>query len=348
MTKKGALLLILVSVVVVAVMIWQLRGRSHILGRPYATPAQRKHDVIDRLSGQTSAMSGHAKAKSPLIVNGLSLTKGDQDNLAKITSAFGAPISFYGKVTDQYGEPVPDAKIHYSAADQYFGNSSKYEGTSASDGSFSINGIKGAGLYVSVYKNGYDGTPKSGGGFGYGVPTGNRPPTGDNPAVFILRKKGPTKPLIVVSSRQYEVAKTGEPVRVSLKTGRKIITGQSDIEVRSWVRDGMKDEKGRFEWRCSISVPDGELARRQDDSVFEAPEVGYEATDEIKMTLLDDKWKRDLGRDYFVRLHDNTYALVKIEMMAGGNYNFFLLESYLNPTVGDRNLEFDPAKQVNK
>ncbi len=234
MTNRSALFFLLSAIVIAAALI------SVCASRWYKGPVQlsAKQEVqekraTDRLRDDEISSSSHkSQAKPPPSVRGLDLTKNDQDNLAKIITAFNAPISFYGRVIDQYGQPVSDAKIHYSAADQYFGDSSKREGTSAADGTFSINGIKGAGLYVSVYKDGYDGTPRSGAGFGYGVPTGNRPPSEASPAVFLLRKKGLAVPLLVISSRQYEIPKTGQSVGVSLKTGRKVAIEQADIEVQ--------------------------------------------------------------------------------------------------------------------
>ena len=273
------------------------------------------------------------------------LTSVDRDKIGRIVTVFSAPISFFGKVLDQYGEPIPDAKIHYSAADQYFGSGSKYEGVSDVNGRFSISGIKGAGLYVSVYKGGYQETEASGGSFGYGMPSGRQPPSKEEPAVFVLRKKGPTEPLVVVSSRQYEVPKTGEPVAVNLRTGRKARTDRGDIQVESWVDEQSKDQLNHFDWKCRVSVPGGGLMERNDPLVFEAPEDGYIPSVDIVMPQSAKQWKPRVEKDYFVRLADNNYAHLKLEMHAGGSYNFFVLESYLN-LAGSRNLESDPNKAI--
>lgn len=334
--------------VAVAILVLFLLIIIYVIGQlgPYDVTRKITENSPDLAS---SAAPPQAKVMRPgnvPDVPGANLSQRDKNNIAKIMAAFSARIDFYGKVIDQYGQGVPGAKIHYSAADQYFGNSSKYEGVSAPDGSFSLEGIKGAGLYVSVYQDGYDGLPQSGGSYGYGVPSGNRPPTKENPAIFVLRKKGPTQPLRVISSRQYEISKTGQSVNVNLNNARKVGADEGDIQVETWVIDQAKDEQGRFDWRFRVSAPGGGLIERQDNFVFNAPESEYRTSDEIDMPRSKDRWKRDIERDYFVRLRDNRYAHIKIEMMVGGSYNFFVLESYLNPTPGDRNLEFDPAKQI--
>jgi hypothetical protein len=274
------------------------------------------------------------------------LPRKDKENLGKIAAAFNAPISFFGKVVDQTGTPIEAAKIYYSAADQYFGKSSKYEGISDSQGLFFIDGIKGAGVYVEVSKPGYERIPnKSYASFGYGVPSGNQPPSRADPAIFVLRKKGAAEPLVVVSSRQFELQKNGTPLGVNLKNGRKTVPGEQGIAVESWIDDDMQDERHRFEWRCRISVPGGGLVERPDNLSFEAPETGYRAFDETYMSQSNPKWKRAVQKDYFVKLQEGAYAHVRLELITGGKHNFCVLESFLNPS-GSRNLEFDPAKQI--
>ena len=162
--------------------------------------------------------------------------------------------------------------------------------------------------------------------------------------MFVLRKKAVGEPLITVSSRQFKIAKTGDQQAVDLTTGKKATFGNTTPAVQSWVNDSAKDEHNRFDWKCRIEVPGGGLVDR-DPGTFAAPEDGYAPIQEINMTRSMADWKDGVERDYFVKLRDNTYARVKFKMMTGGPYNFFVLESYLNPS-GSRNLEHDPAKEI--
>ena len=52
-----------------------------------------------------------------------------------------------------------------------------------------------------------------------------------------------------------------------------------------------------------------------------------------------------MAKQFFVRLADNRYARINFQMITGGDH-FIVLESFLNPTPGNRNLEFDPQKAV--
>src|SRR5205807_1868487 len=113
----------------------------------------------------------------------------------------------------------------------------------------------GAVLTVSVWKKGYyvvDG--QSTGTFAYGLPPDqNRrtPPTKGNPAVFVLRKAGPTDRLIHSESTQIEIPANGVPVNVDLAKGR---IGQGDLQIQSWLGDVAKRP---FSWRFRLAIHTG-------------------------------------------------------------------------------------------
>ena len=262
----------------------------------------------------------------------------DKANIGKILEAFGAPIEFYGKVIDDLGYPVEGATIHYSVADQYFGNSSKYTGTSESGGSFTIGGIKGAGIYVEVSKEGYYRVPdQSYASFGYGVPSGRQPPSKESPAIFVLRRKGKAYPLVHVSSRQINVLDNGRPLNIDLSTGQ---AGRGSLQLESWIGDS---SQRRFDWRYRLSVPGGGLVERNEQFAYEAPIDGYQAAVEVNMPADAERWSSDLNKSYFAKLPDGKYARFSLSLYPGKR-NFVVLESYVNPTPGTRNLEFDPKR----
>ncbi|MFL6585025.1 MAG: carboxypeptidase-like regulatory domain-containing protein [Chthoniobacterales bacterium] len=276
-----------------------------------------------------------------------SSTTADRQNIAKITAAFTAPIAFYGKVVDQTGAAVANAKVYYSAADQYFGKSTKRQGLSDAEGRFSAEGLRGAGLYVEVSKDGYDRIPdQSYSSFGYGVGTAKPPPTKDNPALFVLRKKGSADALIT-SDADVIVAKNGAPTDLSLRTGKAVTVGGGDITVECWTHDEAPDANGHYDWRCRLSVPGGGLLRREDaDLSFDAPVEGYQPSVDFDMAHAAEHWRPDQQGEYWVKLHDNTYGRMKFRITTAGGH-FASVTSFLNPS-GSRNLEFDPKKAIRK
>lgn len=281
-------------------------------------------------------------------VPGRKLSEQDKLNIAKIVQVFSASIDFWGKVIDQHGDPVLGARVHYSAVDKYFKDGTKYEGTSDEQGLFSISNIKGAGLFVSVAKPGYYGTKQSGGSFGYGMPSGEAPPSKQNPAVFVLQKMGETEPLIKLAPGSVLVPKDGTPRKLSLRNerGRLSAASDGDLQVELWSDYQPPPPHGqRYDWRVRISVPNGGLAERATGFTFEAPTGNYAPVLEFDMPAATERWRPSLEKEFFLWLADGCFARVKLNIITGGDH-FVDLESYLNPAPGHRNLEFDPKKAI--
>jgi hypothetical protein len=240
---------------------------------------------------------------------------------------------------------ISDAKIELSPADQWDAGS-KYQQISDANGLFSITGIHGLGLAVEVSKGGYYRLHQSRGTFEYAIKTGNemaphRDP--NEPAIFILRKMGETESLIVVK-KQVSLAKDGTPIHVNLQTGNVSQGNGDDIQVAVWSTD-IPGTRQRYDWHSEISVPGGGLIRSSGEFDFEAPTEGYQSEDTINMPASTPTWSDSFIQQYFVELPGGQYARIQFHLSAGG-YNFLNLTSYLNPTPGDRNLEFDPAKAI--
>ena len=51
-------------------------------------------------------------------------------------------------------------------------------------------------------------------------------------------------------------------------------------------------------------------------------------------------------KDYFAKLPDGRYARFLIRFYPRQQRNFVVMESYVNPNPGDRNLEFDARKAL--
>jgi hypothetical protein len=268
----------------------------------------------------------------------------------EVQSVLLTPITFYGRVVDQNGDPVAGATINYGALDKFDAPGSQYQGESDANGNFSISGIRGAVLRVGAQKNGYymiDG--KSASAFAYGISPDSRrksPPSKNDPAILVLQKMGPTEPLLYLGSRQYKVLKNGQPLELDLQTGRQVEAGKGTIRFERWVNDQTKSMNRRFDWRFRITVPNGGMIERHDQFAFEAPEEGYQTVVEIDMpTSLGSEWRYTVDRSYFIRIRGGLYGRIDATIY-GGHNNSLVLESFINPKPNSRNLEFDPKKIV--
>jgi post-segregation antitoxin (ccd killing protein) len=259
------------------------------------------------------------------------------------SAAFLTPISVYGKVVDQNGNPVSGASVEIGINNNPLPNQkgSTYVKTTDENGLFSLSS-HGIAFSLRAYKEGYYSTKESTGNRNVVVPAkGDTPqPTKDHPAILVLRKQGQTEPLIARRSGQIDVPKTGQPVRIDLATGRS--GDQGNLQIASWVGDY---NQSRFDWRYQLSVPGGGIIERKGSFDFEAPADGYQPTAEINMPATAESWSNGGEKEYFVKLADGRYARFMIRLYPRKR-NFVVIESYVNAAPGSRNLEFDPSNVV--
>jgi len=288
----------------------------------------------------------------------------DPNQQERFLNAFGTPITFWGVVVDQDGAPVKAADIKFFATDVPWdldGASSKYSSISNSSGLFSISGVKGASLGVSVSKEGFDSVKDSD-----GISTSNRLfdysgggaledtlPSESEPAIFVLRRKLAAEQLYHINRDIYDFPTDLASLRIDLRTGESFLISeandsQSTIEIRLWSSPEKRYGDGRnapFDWGFEISSPGGGVKRRMDLNKITAPLNGYES--KIMAEMLGDGannvWTRAMsGIALWVKHQDETYSMVTIELRVGRK-NVLYLESFHNPS-GSQNLEFDPAK----
>jgi len=320
--------------VLIAALIWWLIRPSQVAEQPLSIPRQP--------SAATNAIIPQKRQEN---------LETRRQVVAAIESALNAPITFYGKVVDQNGSPVPFARAAYGLLDKFNESGSNGHVDADANGFFTIQGVRGAAIGVNVSKSGYYQIHKvSDQYFSYGSggdSMSKPPPPRDNPAVFVLQKMGEKVPLVYAGTRYYKVSKDGQPLEVKLETGGQVPVGQGNIRFERWANDSEKNQRGHFDWRLRITVTGGGLIEREGEFQFEAPSNGYQESIEINMpTSLGDKWSYAAKQSFFVKTSDDHYARLHVTIQAGHNTTPLVVDTFLNPTPGDRNLEFDPVKVV--
>lgn len=145
--------------------------------------------------------------------------------------------------------------------------------------------------------------------------------------------------LVSLPPYQSFIARDGTPVRLELVPGNPA----KSMLVRAWTSDHDKTPQGQYDWRLKVSLPAGGLVERRDPAFWEAPENGYVRDWDfaVSRSLPPAEWKNTLGQSFYVKFDDGTYALVNLQMVAGGAH-FVSVKSYLNPAPGSRNLQPPP------
>jgi hypothetical protein len=305
---------------------------SGISNTALSAPSNSVKPRIDEIA--SSAVNLYRGAKRELQVH--EATESGKDE-------WRSPIKFYGKIIDESNAAVSGARIDFSCNDLSPTGTSFYNTTSDGEGLFSISGISGKLLTVSVLKNGYIASKRDNGSFYYSGQNVNFTPDVANPVVFHLRKKGDPAQLIHVQAalgggKGFRIPKDGTPITISLVTGLIASKGTGDLQVECWTGDEQKKRGQKYDWKCRITVPNGGILGYAEEFPFTAPLEGYQPSDEISMLASAGKdWGRSARRNYFAKLANGNYARINFEMIAGGNH-FFTVESFLNPS-GSRNLE---------
>ncbi|MGV3661403.1 MAG: carboxypeptidase-like regulatory domain-containing protein [Prosthecobacter sp.] len=269
---------------------------------------------------------------------------------ARLEAAYQAPITFYGKVADQFGNPVAGANVEMRVNDSSSRKGRVLKLTADAQGVFSIADVAGLSLYVSVSKAGYyrvrtqDGKRGSEDGFAYGEDLGHgiHKPEPGNPAIFLLQKEGVKETLVRQKEVDRRIAKDGSPLQFLLGDGN----ASHAIVLQCWTQDENVITGGQYDWHMKVTVPHGGLIPRVGDFAFEAPQDGYVSADEYTMakSTPSAQWKDFVEKSYFVRFADGVYARVNVRILAYGAHSA-VFSSYLNPKPGSRNLEEDPRKR---
>lgn len=301
--------------------------------------AFRPDRATESVTSRTSEESSSTKPATP--AQGASRTLKQAQTVAGVLAALQTPINLSGRIIDQSGEPVSQAEVRYTATDKFDAKGSDYTLASAEDGTFTISGIKGGVLLVSVSKKGYRqvaGESDAAFAFGIGSDSTRRPPPA-GVAEFRLRKAGEIAPLLHMSSRQITVPSDGSGISVSLNDGKTGPPGRGHLDLTARVGE---TSVRPFDWDFTITVPGGGLVERTNQLAFVAPDAGYVTTAQKGSSKNEDKnWSSRRNGDFFIRLPDNRYGRLRFRFY-GGPRMYVVLESFVNTTPGDRNTESLP------
>ena len=104
-------------------------------------------------------------------------------------------------------------------------------------------------------------------------------------------------------------------------------------------------DMNKYPWKIQVSSPGGGVIESSDDFLYEAPESKY--SDNLSWEVKEGKeWSRDLKRALYVRLKGEIYAAVTLDVKVyHTNKARIVVSSLINPS-GSRNLEYDPAKEI--
>ena len=247
------------------------------------------------------------------------------------------PIEFYGKVVDQFGEPVSDARVNFVWT-TVIGPVPDPKRTvmSGSDGRFKIKGIQGKGISVDILKDGYTYTRNSHGSFEYAAfyQDNFHVPDPNNPVIFRLQKLMGAEPMYVFQPYG-NIAPDGSPLLLDIPSGK--IAANGDISFS--VQFGDKQVEDKIDYTLTIRAQNGAgFVVSQEEFAFNAPESGYQKEMTIRQNITDTNYNRFQNFHFYAKTRNDKYSMVAVEISVPRNPGAIKFDStiYYNPS-GSRN-----------
>lgn len=265
---------------------------------------------------------------------------------AMVAAENARSLDFYGKVIDQHGDPVAGVKVKAGVglivSFDSSGGKDYYTETDTA-GRFSFVGIHGAGVGFILTKEGYT--------FNQRQPASSRPndyvPDPNNPVIFHMWKLKGAEPMVSYSVST-AIPCNGTPTSYDLLTGKKVSSG-GDFVI-TLTRNPVNIDRGQpFDWSVTLSFPGGGLMEVNALYPNEAPADGYQPSVTINMPKDMKNWDAALNRAFYFKIDGGkNYGRMTVNIQADFQPppTYFGAGVHINPTPGDRNLEFDPTQAI--
>jgi hypothetical protein len=257
------------------------------------------------------------------------------------------PIAFYGKVLDQFDQPVAGAEVelNWTTVIGPIPDPQKII-FAAADGCFEITDIQGKGITISVSKDGYLSERDWIQSFEYAAfyQENFHVPDPNNPVLFHLHKLLGAEPMY-----QFELDKgiafSGPPVILDVSTGKLAENGDFAF---SLVLDGRNE--GRPDYTLQLQARNNAgFIMTGERFPFNAPENGYQTAMSIHQKAGETNYNSRQTFHFYAKTHDGKYGVVWFEVNVPGIGDTASCNATIryNPS-GSRNLEFDQNKWINR
>ena len=252
---------------------------------------------------------------------------------------------FYGRVIDQYGQPVTNVEVVGNLVSEYGWRApEKFKQCKThtdAAGLFQFTGLHGAKLGVVPSKPGYE---LGGHGEGFKGPDGAQSSPHDRATFTMWKLRGPEP--MAHADFYSRVPYDGTPAIFNLATGKKAPDGDLRITLlRSPLK--IKREIDKHDWTVKIEMANGGLLVESDPYPNWAPDKGYQSSFESGMSATNVLWSGKFeGKFYFKNARGQFGRLFIILFTDSLRPDTGIgIKTWINPS-GSQNLEFDPKKQI--
>jgi hypothetical protein len=247
-------------------------------------------------------------------------------------------LDLYGKVIDQYGQPVSGAKIQGDVviSEGFMHQRDEVHLTQTDEGgNFSYLGFNGSGLGIWPQKAGYF--------YNLKLPSkrpSNYNPDPNNPVIFTIWKLRGAEPLISYSIDS-KIPFDGTPVTFDIASQK--IDNNGDFRVSLKRSPLMVRRSGEgFDWNLKVEMIHGGLEGENDPYPYWAPDNGYNSFFIIDMSSNNVAWYSHVTEDFYIKNAAGQYGLMHANIYTALTPVRVQFDFTFNPS-GSQNLE--PASQ---
>lgn len=247
------------------------------------------------------------------------------------------PQDFYGKVIDQFGQPITSVEITGELVfntETYGGvRTETYTTQSDNEGLFQFTGLHGASFNVRLKKDGYKYGDRS---EGFKGPAGNMMSLADRAILTMWKIRGAET--LLQSTLNADLSPDGSPEIFDTTTGKQTPDGNLKItflRVPSKIKPGLVHP---YDWRFKIELYNGGLIQENDPYPYSAPDSGYQPSFEFEMSSNNVPWQNQYEQNFYVKDSNGKYGMMKFVIYSASTPPQAQMNFTINPS-GSQNLE---------
>jgi hypothetical protein len=321
--RRSVFWFIIVMAALIALVLWHGKKKP---GQPPPTAAVETNATPTAATVPSQPVSVPVHMNTPsaqLATNAATPSKQDKGAQMKegLAEMNDVPIVFYGRLADQFGNPVVGAQIAANVR-IYNGVQSTVEHlktVSDGNGFFQIQGGKGESLGVVPTKEGYVlATTDTYFKYSY-MYADHFSPDPNNPTVLKMWKLQGAEPLVDIS-KEYKLPFTGAPINFDLVAG-KIVPIGGDVKITVKRAAGEVSEHNPQDWSVQVEAVDGGLIETtvaESRATYAAPQDGYEPNTAFEMSTATQSWHAAVDQMFFLESR-NGKVFSKVRLIFGIN-----------------------------
>lgn len=247
------------------------------------------------------------------------------------------PLDIYGKVVDQYGQPIVGANVTGGVllnVDPVHSGGETHSTVTDAQGDFNFLGLHGVKLGIRVQKDGYIFDAKR-----PFIRPSDYQPDPYNPLKVTMWKIRGAEHLVSVNFAS-AIGYDGTPTIFDIATQKASPSGDLRVTLS---RSPLDVQRGgqKFDWALKIEMLEGGLQPENDPYPYWAPDAGYNPAFDFNMNSNNVPWRSQFTQDFYIKSAQGQYGRMQATVYTSMTPARIEFNFTMNPS-GSQNLEPSP------